>query len=131
MFKGGRVVLERGVEVRQGRVAGIARLGEQAEVGEPETGDPAAAFRHCRIGPEPSPPSVEQHPQEEPELEAQEGEKGRGAPQGRVRSTSAVTSPNRRMRRPRWSFRKASASAGSEKGTSSRPIGPVTSLPIT
>lgn len=100
MLKGRRVILERGMEVCQGEVARVARLGEQAEVGEPETDDPAAALRHRRIRPAPGPPGVEQHPQEEPELEAQEGEKGGGAPQGRVRSTSAVTSPNRRMRRP-------------------------------
>src|SRR5512141_310514 len=125
VLEGRRVLLERREPVRLGRVARVAGLGEQREVGEPEPPHERRAPLHLRGAPRLLGGGVPRGREEPRGGRGEEREEAGGGAHATphpssARTTSGVISSKVRIRVPWWSLRNSSASARFANGTSSR-----------
>ncbi len=134
MFQRQGVFLKGGPEVGQGKVSGVACLGEEAEVGKFQNPNQFRRFPEERPVGDSLSPGMDQQQGSEEQEGAGECEKPGGVP-GRHCSIPLriprFTWGNVRTPLPLWSALNSRASASFRKGINSRPMGPKTSLPVT
>ncbi len=135
MLQRERVILTRGMEIGHRRVARVARLGEKAQVRQPELPNRLYARLQNRAHPCLPTPRIQEQNQNQQRVCRAGQEVDAGLAHARAYrnpfSNAGVTSSARRSFFPLCSFRNAAASAFLKNGINSLPMGPVTSLPIT